>query len=386
MADNFKKIMIVAGEASGDLHSAKLVSAFQELEPDQVFEFFGAAGPEMRKAGVRPVVESDSISIVGLPEILRALPMFINIFRRLIAAADTGRPEAVVLVDFPDFNLRLARALKRRGHRVIYYISPQIWAWRKYRINILEKYVDLIISILPFEKSWYMQNGVKHVEYVGNPLVSEVKPSCNRAEFCDRHGLDSRRPVITLLPGSRSAEISRIAPILAAAAEQMRRDQPDLQFVFAVKEGKGQFVREVIGLENQGFIKVVEGETYDALAASDVAAVTSGTATLEAALLGVPSVIVYRASKINYTLLRPLINVEHFGLINLIAGKRIVKELIQGDFTPLAVAEEINRLLNPDIASKVKSQITEAVSLLGSGGASRRAAEAILTLIRKGSG
>lgn len=373
--------MIVAGEASGDLHSARLVRAIRELSPQEEIEFFGAAGPEMRQAGVEAIVEADGISIIGLPEILRAVPMFLRIMRRLVSAADSRRPDAVILVDFPDFNLRLARALKKRGHRVIYYISPQIWAWRRYRIRTLRKYVDLIISILPFEKAWYEKNGVKHVVYVGNPLVRDVHPSGSRAEFCSRHGLDPDRPIIAMLPGSRRAEISRIAPILSETADRMSAANPHLQFVFAVQKGKGNSVAEFLNSKRLLGAKIVEGETYDALAASAAAAVTSGTATLEAALLGVPSAIVYRASRLNYRLLRPLINVEYFGLINLIAGEPIVKEFIQDAFTPENLSAEIFRLLEPETATAIKAKMAAAIERLGSGGASRRAAEAVFQLL-----
>lgn len=386
MAQEATNIMIVAGEASGDHHAARLVRAFGEVAPDENFRFFGAAGPEMRKAGVEPVVESDAIAIVGLPEIIRALPMFVGIFRRLVAAADARRPAAVVLVDFPDFNLRLARALNRRGHRVIYYISPQIWAWRKHRIRILRRYVDLIISILPFEKDWYRENGVHHVEYVGNPLIRDVRAISSKTEFCQRHGLDPQRPIIAMLPGSRRAEICRIAPILAETATKMHGRDPNLQFVFAVQEGKRAMLDDLIDLPDRNYLQVAEGETYNALAAANAAAVTSGTATLEAALLGVPMVIVYRASRLNYALLRPLINVDHFGLINLVAGRRIVRELIQNDFTPDATADELRRLLDPETARDIRQQIAAAAASLGQGGASARAANAILRFLRSGSG
>jgi len=375
--------MIVAGEASGDRHSARLVSAIRKISSEVNCEFFGAAGPEMRRAGVEAIVEADAIAIIGLPAILQALPMFLHIMRKLVAAADSRRPDAVILVDFPDFNLRLARALKKRGHRVIYYISPQIWAWRKHRIRSLRKYVDLIISILPFEKAWYEEHGVGHVLYVGSPLVRDVQTSCSAADFCGRYNLDPERPVIALLPGSRREEIRRIAPTLAKTAAVMSAANPNLQFVFAVQKGKGEFVSELVNSNGASAARIVEGETYEALAASAAAAVTSGTATLEAALLGVPFAIVYRASQLNYRLLRPLIKIEYFGLINLIAEEPLVKEFIQDDFTPENLSAELSRLLQPEVAATIKTKMAAAIARLGRGGASRRAAEAVLKLLEE---
>src|SRR5688572_25403223 len=209
--DSFK-IMIVSGEASGDLHAAKLVSALREVAPDLSFEFFGAAGTRMREAGVEPVVTADDLSIVGLLEIGRALPMFLKAFSRLKNSALDRRPDVVILVDFPDFNLKLAKSLSKRGFKIVYYISPQLWAWRRYRTRSVQKYVDLLISILPFEKSWYVERGIDHVEYVGSPLAREVQSTTSKAEFCREQGLDPDKPIVALLPGSRHKEIIRILP------------------------------------------------------------------------------------------------------------------------------------------------------------------------------
>ena len=370
-------VMIVAGEASGDLHAAKLVNAIRELARGRDVLFFGAAGPLMREAGVEAIVEADGLSIVGLLEIGRALPMFLRTFSALKKAADERRPDVAVLVDFPDFNLKLAKALKKRGVKVVYYISPQLWAWRKYRIRTIRKAVDLLISILPFEKEWYEKQGFRNVEYVGNPLAMEVHSGVPKEEFCEKHGLDPNRPIIALLPGSRGAEIARILPELIKTAELMRGRSKDLQFVAAISAGKrGKIESLRISLPDR--IRVVEGETFDALNAADAAAITSGTATLEAGIIGTPMAIVYKTSAINYKLLRPLITVDHFGLINLIAEKRLAKELIQDDFTPQTLSEELFRLLEPEVNTEFRESLRIAVDKLGHGGASKRAAEAIL--------
>lgn len=379
------KIMIVAGEASGDAHGAKLVRAFNEVEPETKFRFFGSAGPEMRKAGVDAVVEADSLSIVGLAEIGRALPMFIRASRVLKKAASHQKPDVVVLIDFPDFNLKLAKSLSKQGMKIVYYISPQLWAWRAYRIATISKYVDLLLAILPFEKEWYASKGVDHVEYVGNPLANEVYPIRSRGEFCSENGLDPERPIISLLPGSRHKEISRILPVMLDAAAIVARSIPEVQFVIPAASARSRI--EINGmlvareLDDLVF-KVVEGQTYDAVNASAAAAVTSGTATLETGILGTPMAIVYKTSSINYSLLEPLISVEHYGLINLIAGERVAKELIQHEFTPQILSDELFELLKPQANSAMRKKLQAATDKLGHGGASKRAAVAILKLLR----
>jgi lipid-A-disaccharide synthase len=384
-AKQVKSIMIVAGEASGDAHAAKLVRALIEAEPDGNFEFFGAAGPNMREAGVEPVVRSDGLAIVGLLEIAAALPMFISALRDLRKAAVERRPDVVVLVDFPDFNLRLARSLKKLGFKLAYYISPQLWAWRKHRVRAVKKYVDLMLTILPFEREWYARHGVANVEYVGSPLAREVNVTMSREDFCVKHGLDPERPVISFLPGSRSKEIVRILPVMLDAAAEVASRRVEVQFVIALAtKGDAMLAKELVARRDVSLadtIVITAAETYDALGASDAAAVTSGTATLEAGLLHTPMAIVYKTSALNYLLFEPMIDVEHFGLINLIAEKRVAKELIQKDFIGSSLAEELLRLLRPDVNSRVRSELQAAADKLAHGGASGRAAEAILKVV-----
>jgi lipid-A-disaccharide synthase len=377
--------MIVAGEASGDAHAAKLVLALKENSPETAFEFFGATGKRMREAGVETVLNADEMSIVGLPEIARALPMFWKAFQTLKQAAKTRKPDAVIFVDFPDFNLKLAKSLKKQNLKTIYYISPQLWAWRKYRIKTIKKSVDLLITILPFEKDWYARQGVSHVEYVGNPLAREVFSTLTKEEFCAKYALDSSKPIVALLAGSRHKEISRILPLLLETAALMEKKNADLQFVVALASEKHQAEIETAKQKISRAPKnlfVVQNETWNALKASDVAAVTSGTATLETAILNTPMAIVYQTSALNYKLLRPLITVEHFGLINLIAEERLAKELIQDEFTPETLSAELFRLLEPETNRKMRERLTEVTDTLGKGGASKRAAEAVIKLIK----
>lgn len=380
--------MIVAGEASGDTHAAKLVHALREAEPDTDFTFFGAAGPKMRSAGVVATVRSDGLAIVGLAEIVAALPVFFKAFNALKHAARKRQPDVVILVDFPDFNLKLAKTLKRKGFRIVYYISPQLWAWRKYRVRSVKKYVDLMLTVLPFEKDWYEVHGVKNVEYVGSPLAREVHSAKGKNKFCRGHDLGPDKPIIALLPGSRHKEIVRILPVMLAAAAEISRQNKDVQFLIAIGSDRSSSdVKKAIdaavsiGLDLPPVLRVVEDETYDALNASDAAAVTSGTATLETGIIGTPMAIVYKTSRLNYKLFEPMIDVPHYGLINLIAGKRVVKEFIQDAFTAESLSEELLRLLEPDTNAAMRAELKIAADKLGHGGASKRAAEAILWVI-----
>ncbi len=380
--------MIVAGEASGDAHAAKLATALKEKAGESNLELFGSAGPRMREAGVEPIVRADELAIVGLLEIGRALPMFWKTFKKLRAAAIERKPDVVVLVDFPDFNLKLAKSLKKRGLKVVYYISPQVWAWRTYRTKALARDVNLILTILPFEKDWYATQGITHVEYVGNPLAREVAPKQTKVQFCAKHGLDGSRPIVALLPGSRHKEIVRILPVLIETAGLMAAKAPYTQFVIAfARERHAAELATATAMAKAAWEKidqktvVVFDETYDALKAADVAAVTSGTATLETGIIGTPMAIVYRSSALNYRLLRPLIDVSHFGLINLIADERVANEYIQDDLTPEVLAAELFRLLQPDVNRETSARLEKATDRLGHGGASKRAADAIMKLI-----
>lgn len=383
------RLMIVAGEASGDAHAARLVEALREAAPDRI-EFFGATGARMREGGVETIVRSDELAIVGTLEITRSLPRFLKAFRALRRAAIERLPDAVILVDWPDFNFRLARAFRRRGLRVIYFISPQLWAWRSYRVRNIRRDVDLLLAILPFERDWYARRGVKHVEFVGHPLAGQVCPRVDRAGFCAQNALDPARPIVALLPGSRHGEFNRILPPMLGAAAILMRARPEIQFVLPVAPGRSRAEARSILLAAQiaqDSVCIVEGETYEALGAADVAAIASGTATLEAALIGTPMVVVYKESALNWHTLRPLIRAEHFGLVNLIAGKRLATELMQYEFTATRLAAEISTLLDAGNNQRVREELRrEVIEPLGPGGASRRAAEAVINALREWSG
>ena len=310
------------------------------------------------------------------------LPKFIRAFRKLRSAATERSPDAVVLVDWPEFNLRLASALHRQGLKVIYYISPQLWAWRPRRIGKIQRDVDLLLSILPFESEWYRTHGVEHVEFVGHPLSGEVKARFGREEFCRRNELDPARPIISFLPGSRRKELERILPPMLHGISTLRIARPDVQAVVVVAPSRTvEEIRALLSPHDLENVKLVQQETREALAASDAAAVASGTATLEAALLETPMVVVYKESPINWHTLGRLITVPHFGLVNLVAGREIAKELMQEDLNGNNLANELLKLLEPQTNRAAREGLREVVRRLGAPGASRRAAELILESI-----
>ena len=384
-----RRLMIVAGEPSGDAHAAALVDALRNAEPNSELEFFGATGPLMRAAGVESVVQSDQLAILGLLEIGLALPKFWRAYESLKRAALERMPDAVILVDWPDFNLKLARALHRRGLKIIYYISPQLWAWRGYRARSIERNVDLLLSILPFEKDWYAERGIDQVEYVGHPLAGEVQARYDRAEFCRQVKLDPKLPIISLLPGSRRKELERILPPMLEAAALISARHPQVQFVVVVAPGRSSDeIRDIVRAQRAtpeplpACLHIVSGQSREALAASDAAAIASGTATLEAALLGTPMVVVYKESLINWHTLGRLITVDHYGLVNLVAEERVATELMQDDLNGERLASELLLLLDEQTNENVRERLREAANQLGEGGASQRAAETILAALK----
>jgi lipid-A-disaccharide synthase len=373
--------MIVAGEPSGDAHAAALVNALRKTE--QHLEFFGATGPLMRAAGVETIVNSDELAIMGILEVARALPKFLHAFRQLKQAARQRLPDAVILVDWPEFNLRLATALHQHGIKVIYYISPQLWAWRPRRISTIKRDIDLLLSILPFEAEWFRERGVDHVEFVGHPLAGEVKARFDREEFCRRNDLNPAQPIVAFLPGSRRKELQRILPPMLAAIEKLKAARPDVQSMVVVAPSRTIEETRLILTQNNGAssIKLIQGQTREALAASDAAAIASGTATLEAALLETPMVVVYKESAVNWHTLGRLITVSHYGLVNLVAGRELAKELMQNNLTAESLSAELLKLLEPDTNKTARQQLADVAHRLGEGGGSERAAELILSFL-----
>ena len=373
--------MIVAGEASGDRHGAALALALKRLYPELEFEFFGSGGEEMRAAGVETLVNASDVAIIGIPEILRAIGKLYRAYRLLLRAARQRRPSAVVLIDWPDFNMRLARRLRREGFEIIYYISPQVWAWRRYRIRALRRDVKRMLVILPFEEEFYKNHGME-VEYVGHPLVESCRTSGTREEFLWRHGLDLNRRLIALLPGSRHKEIHYHLPALLDAAARLKSQIPNLEFVLPLASTVDRAQVEAAMQDAGADVKIIERDTYNAVGFSEIAIVASGTATVEAALLDTPMVIIYRASEFNWRVIRPMIHLNTFGMVNLVAGRRIVPELIQHDATGQRIASEVAAILNDqEKLRQMKDDIREVREKLSGPGGAERAARAVMRVI-----
>jgi len=389
---NSLRLMIVAGEPSGDAHAAALVEALRVEAPDTVFEFFGSAGPQMRAAGVEAVVRADDLAIIGIVEVGRAFGRFWKAFGKLRLAAAARQPHAAILVDWPEFNLRLAKALHRRGIRVIYYISPQLWAWRSYRIRSMRRDLDLLMSILPFEVDWFAKRGMTKVEYVGNPLAGKVQARYDREEFCRVNELNPACPIVALLPGSRHSELINILPPMLDAAWALAQENPNLQFAIVIApnrsadEARGIVAGHPAAASLLAKLCFIERQTREALAAADAAAIASGTATLEAALLSTPMVIVYKQSAVNWYTLGSLTHPDHYGLPNLLVGRRMLTELMQNQLSGQRLAAELTLLLDAERNKALRVQLAEVRQLLGDADASRRAARHVLAAIERWQG
>jgi len=374
-------LLLSAGEASGDMYAARLATALCERIDARIF---GMGGPQMRAAGVEIVMDYSEVAVVGITEILKHLPSLRRAMNRLVAEAARRKPTLAILTDFPGFHLRLARKLRPNGIQNVYYICPQFWAWRPWRVNLIRRRFAKALCIFPFEKDFFSRAGVP-TEFIGHPLVGAVVPTQNRKQFCEQHGLTPSRAVVTVLPGSRSAELLHHLPVLQQACARINGKVP-AQFVVAA--ARPQDVNLIkTGWPSGLCLRVVEGETYNALAAADAAIVSSGTATVEAALLNSPVVVVYRVSPLTATLAKPLVRTPYFAMVNLIAEKKVVPELVQDDFTPEAVAEETLRLLqDPNVRNTQRAGLAEVRRRLGPPGAVERAADQIVSLLPASTG
>jgi lipid-A-disaccharide synthase len=374
-------LLLSCGEASGDLYAGALTRELQRLAPGS--RVAGLGGPHFAAAGGCLIEDYRGSAVTGLTEPITKIPRLLTTLRRLIAVARTERPHALVVIDFPDFNFWLAKHVKKLGIPVVYYIGPQIWAWRASRLHTIRDFADRVLVIFPFEEAIYRQGGVP-VEFVGHPLVDLAQPSASRAVFLGRHGLLPEAPTVALLPGSRQNEIDRIFPDLIAAAREVRAALPGVQFVVARAPRLGDELFNRLAIELPDAV-VVEGDTDGVLAAADVAVTASGTATVQAALHDTPMVVVYRLSPLTYRLGRRLVRLDTFGMVNLIAGERVALELIQDDLSPAAVAREVVSILtDPARAAGIREGLARVRARLGAPGASRRAAEAILKVANRG--
>ena len=376
------RLLLSCGEASGDLYAGALTRELLALDPG--LRIAGLGGPQFAAAGGRLIDDYREISVTGLTEWIPKLPRLLAARRRLVAAARSERPDALILIDFSGFNFRLAPSIKRLGVPVIYYISPQIWASRAGRLATIRAIADRVLVIFPFEAAIYEDGGVP-VEFVGHPLIDLAKPSATRERFLAGRGLTPSAPTVAILPGSRPNEVSRILPGLAAAARLIRRDVPDAQFVIARAPHLDDDLFDAVRADDAGArFTLVEGDTDTVLASADVALTASGTATVQAALHDTPMVVVYRMAPLSYQLARRLVRLDTIGMVNLIAGETIVPELVQEAFTPDAVAREaISMLTDRDRAARIRAGLATVRSRLGGPGASRRAAAAILRLVNE---
>jgi lipid-A-disaccharide synthase len=378
------RLLLSCGEASGDLYAGALIRELLSIDPSLAIS--GLGGPRFAAAGGRLVDDYRELSVTGLTEWIPKLPRLLAARRRLVEAAGAERPDVLVLIDFSGFNFRLAPAIRKLGVPVIYYISPQIWAWRSGRLATMRRIANRVLVMFPFEEAIYRNGGVP-VEFVGHPLVDLAATSATRAEFLGAHGLSPDKPTVAILPGSRENEVRRILPDLRAAAVLIRQAVPDVQFVIAraprLENGLFAHTKGADPGSDPLPLVVVEGDTDTVLASADIALTASGTATVQAALHDTPMVIVYRLSPMTYRLGRRLVKIDTIGMVNLIAGERIVPELVQDAFTPDAVAREaISLLTDRERTARVKAGLVRVRERLGGSGASRRAAQAILQELR----
>lgn len=366
------KLCVITGEASGDQHAAAVVAELKRLDP--TLSAFGIGGERLAGEGVRILQDVRDLAVVGLFNVLGRLPMYLRVFRRTWAEIRRQAPDAVLLVDFPGFNLRMARRCKQAGLRVIFFISPQVWAWRQSRIRQIAKYVDHTIVIFPFEKAFYQRHGVP-VTYVGHPLVEQLESLVPSPEKIPGDPIR-----VALLPGSRDHEIALLLPPMIGAVKLLQAERRLSPFILLAPTIERQQIESILR-RAEVEIPIVESDSKRPLAEADLAIISSGTATLEAAILGVPVVVVYRLSRASYVLARHLVRLESFSLVNIVAAKPIVPELLQDQVNPVAIAEAARGILLPENYRRIRAELLEVRRKLGDRGASQRAARKILTLV-----
>jgi lipid-A-disaccharide synthase len=379
------EVMIVAGEASGDLHGSRLIASMLHRNP--ALNFCGIGGPEFKKCGVELLYDASNIAVVGIFEVVSHLSHIIKAQRVLRRRLTEKPPRLLILIDFPDFNLVLARKAKKLGVPVFYYISPQVWAWRSGRVKTINRLTDAIGVILPFEEAYYRERGVEKAHYVGHPLLDTVVSAMSREEFCSAHDIDPRRTLIGILPGSRRREIRSLLPEFLLAAEKFKQNCPGDPVFLIPKaptiEAEELFSSGIGGADSRLDVRVIADNRYELMAASDAIVAASGTVTLEIVLLDTPMVVAYKLSPMSYRLGRllvrlgqfPLAKLGYFSLVNLIAGRQVVQELLQDEATAEALAAELHRLVyDHPHRERQLSEFKKVREKLGERGASERAA------------
>ncbi len=374
------RILVSAGEASGDLYAALLVEELRRRWPET--EFLGCAGPRLRRAGVRSVIDAESLAVVGLLEVVRHIPRIYRQYRKLLAAVRREKPELAILTDSPDFHLRVARRLHRWGVPVVYLVAPQVWAWRKGRLPLMRRTLARLLCIFPFEEKFFREHGIP-VAYIGHPLAGLVRPATAKPDFFRKHGFSETRPLIAVLPGSRRGEAARHLPYLLGAIERIGKNRT-ATFVLPASPNTGMaFFRERIG---ESGIEIIEGEAWDAIAHADLALAASGTVTVEAALLGTPMIAFYRVNPLSWLIGKMLVRVPFFSMVNLIAERKIVPELMQSEMTARRIGDEAIALLSDERRRfLMKRDLAEVAGKLSDGGnAIARTADVIVSMMEDG--
>lgn len=376
-----RRVMIVAGEASGDIYGAGLVRAVRATDP--AVSFFGIGGVRMREAGCNTMVDSADMAVVGLVEVLKHFNVIAAAFLKLKKILLNDPPDLLILIDYPGFNLRLAKVAKRAGVKVLYYISPQIWAWRQGRVKKIKQLVDHMAVILPFEAPFYEKAGVP-VSFVGHPMADIVRVEASRSQAAGSFGLDPSRKVVGLFPGSRRSEVSRLLPTILGAARQLHQEFPDLQFVLPLAS---TLTRDDLApwlTENDPPITVTRERIHDLIRACDAIVSVSGTVTLEIALVGTPLVIIYKLAPLTFQLAKHLVKVEHIGLCNIVAGETVANELIQDDASTTQIAAEVAKILNDNTyAAEIKKRLSRVRERLGGGGTDQHVAALVESLLEQ---
>jgi len=374
------RFLIVAGEASGDIHGGGLVRAIKNYHPN--CEFSGLGGDHMRQAGVKTFYDIDRMGAIGIIEIFWDLPHYFNVYRKLSSEIKSGIYDAVILIDYPTLNLRLAKLCHKYSCPVLFFISPQVWAWRKGRIKQIQRTVDKMFVIFPFEEALLKGQGVD-AEFVGHPFIETVRTTMSRDEAMKEFSLDSKRKIIGLMPGSRNSELDFLLDLMISSAKEIKKHLKDCQFILPVADTLNS--KDILDRikSNSLDISIVEGKSYDVMNCSDFLIIASGSATLEAALLGCPMVIVYKLNWITYWLARVLVKIKLYGLINIVAGEEVVTELIQGKATVKNITKEVVMFLNDsEKRENLRSRLLQVRKSLGDPGVLDRVAERMIEFIR----
>jgi len=378
------RIMIIAGEASGELHGAGVVAALKASRPG--IDLFGIGGDRMEQAGCELVYHIERFSVMGITEVVRHLPFVRRALHRLDGLLESRRPDVLILIDYPDFNLRLARKARSRGIPVLYYVSPQVWAWRPRRIHTIVKLVDCMAVVFPFEVDLYEKAGGK-VAFVGHPLLEVLESRQTRAGFCADAGLDPDRMIVGMLPGSRNMEVGSMLPAMVGTLKKVQRDLPGVQGVIGLAPtvSRSDLAAHLAGKarleDDASSVPVVENSTYEVMNHADLLLVASGTATLESACFGTPLLVLYRMSRLSWWIARRLVNIPDIGLVNVVAGRRIAPEFLQDEVDPKVLSPVVMDLLRePEKRRAMTRELREVRERLGSPGASSRVAELALNL------